>query len=71
MNRDEILREILSDEELLEKYNISKKSLDSLTSNAPYSKKVIEVLSTIINERDGNKLNNSQVYRKIKNIHKI
>ena len=71
MNRDEILREILSDEELLEKYKISKKELESLTSNAPYSKKVVEVLSTIINERDGNKLNPSQVYRKIKNIHKI
>ena len=71
MKRDEILREILSDEELLEKYKISKKELESLTSNAPYSKKVVEVLSTIINERDGNKLSLSQVYRKIKNIHKI
>lgn len=70
MERNKILKEILSDEELLKKYKIEKSSLEKITTNAPYSNKLIEVLSVIINDKDNN-LNDLQIYKKIKNIHKI
>jgi hypothetical protein len=70
MERNQILKEILSDSELIKKYKIKEKQLESLTTNAPYSNKIIEVLSVIINEND-NHLNSSMIYKKIKNIHNI
>lgn len=70
MERNKILREILSDDNILEKYKIDKKSLLTITTNAPYSNKLIEILSVIINDKDNN-LNDLQIYKKIKNIHKI
>lgn len=70
MERNKILKEILSNEELLKKYKIEKETLSSLTTNPPYNKKLIEVLSVMINDRDNN-LNDLQIYRKIKNIHNI
>jgi hypothetical protein len=68
MDRNQILREVLADDDLVKKYNI--KNIDSLTTNPPYSNKLVEVLSVIINETDNN-LGESQIYRKIKNIHNI
>ncbi|USL94703.1 hypothetical protein D1J36_005180 [Riemerella anatipestifer] len=70
MERNKILKEILSDEELLKKYKIDKTILVNLTTNPPYNNKLIEVLSVMINDRDNN-LNDLQIYRKIKNIHNI
>lgn len=70
MERNQILREILSDPEITEKYNIKKSELDSLTTSPPYYKKIVEVLSVIINEND-NHLNSSMIYKKLKNIHNI
>lgn len=70
MERNNILREILSDPEILEKHDIQEDSLKELTTNAPYSKKIIEILSVIINEND-NHLNSSMIYKKIKKIHNI
>lgn len=70
MERDKILREILSDSEITEKYGIKQNDLETLTTNPPYHKKVVEVLSVIINEND-NHLNSSMIYRKLKNVHNI
>lgn len=70
MERDQILREILSDPEITDKYNIKEDELNSLTTHAPYYKKIVEVLSVIINEND-NHLNPSMIYRKLKNVHNI
>lgn len=70
MERNNILKEILSDPEIMKKYDIKEGSLTKLTTNAPYSKKIVEVLSVIINEND-NHLNNSMIYKKIKKIHNI
>ena len=70
MERNKILKEILSDDELLKKYKIDKSTIQNLTTNAPYNNKLIEVLSVIINDKDNN-LGDSQIYRKIKNIHNI
>jgi hypothetical protein len=68
--RDKILKEILSDKELLEKYNITKKQLDDIKPFRPGSKTIVDVLSTIITEND-NKRSSRQIYSTIKNIHKI
>jgi hypothetical protein len=68
--RDEILKEILSDKELMEKYNINKEQLKDLEPFKPDSKTIVNVLSTIISEND-NKRNTSQIYKVIKNLHKI
>ena len=68
MDRNQVLREILSDKELCEKYKI--KDVNKLTSNPPYNNKLVEVLSVIINENDNN-LSDTQIYKKIKNIHNI
>ena len=68
--RDDMLREILSDPELMEKYGIKKDELASIKCHAPYHKKVVEVLATIINENDNNRTAR-QIYGTIKNIHKI
>jgi hypothetical protein len=72
MERDQILKEILSDSELMKKYSINKQELDTLTTtpSGPYSKKIIEVLSLIINEND-NHLNTTMIYKKLKNVHNI
>lgn len=70
MERNKILREILSDKDLLNKYKINEKDLEKLTTNPPYENKLIEVLSVIINDKNNN-MNDAQIYKKIKNIHKI
>ena len=70
MERDKILREILSDSSLREKYGIKESELSSLTANPPYHHKIVEVLSVIIND-NANHLSTSQIYKKIKNIHNI
>jgi hypothetical protein len=68
MDRNQILREILSDEDLVAKYNV--RNPETLTTNPPYNNKLVEVLSVMINDMDNN-LSDSQIYRKIKNIHNI
>lgn len=70
MIRNKIIKEILTDEELMQKYNLHKEELRDITTSPPFHKKIIEVLATIINE-NANNLNGTQIYKKIKNIHKI
>lgn len=68
--RDEILREVLSDPELMQKYNLRKEDIEKIRCAPPYSKKIIEVMATLINETDNNRTQR-QIYPIIKNIHKI
>jgi hypothetical protein len=67
---DDMLREILSDPELMEKYNIRPNELENLRCGPPYSKKVIEVMATMINEMH-NSRTARQIYPQIKNLHRI
>ena len=69
-NREEILKEILSDKELMKKYNISSKELEEIKALVPGSKKIVDILHTIINENDNNR-SPRQIYSTIKNMHKI
>lgn len=68
--RNEILREVLSDKELIEKYDLDINQVKKLTTAGPYDNKIIEVLSKIINENDNNRTSR-QIYSILKNIHKI
>ena len=70
MERNDILREILSDPIIMEKYSIKEKDLLELSTIPPYTKKIVEVLSVIINEND-NHLNSSMIYKKLKKVHNI
>tara|TARA_B100000035_G_C20839783_1_gene482510 strand:+ start:22 stop:237 length:216 start_codon:yes stop_codon:yes gene_type:complete len=70
MERNEILREILSDPAIIEKYGLKEFEIKELKANPPYHKKITEVLSVIINEND-NHLNSSMIYKKIKKVHNI
>ena len=70
MERDQILKEILSDSELMKKYKIKENELNKLKTSPPYNKKIVEVLSVIINEND-NHLNSSMIYKKLKKVHNI
>jgi hypothetical protein len=68
--RDEMLREILSDPEIMSKYDIRESDLKNIRCAPPYSKKIVEVMATIIIEMDNNRTSR-QIYPVIKNIHKI
>lgn len=70
IRREEILKEILSDKDLLEKYKITEKELNEIKPFKPGSKKIVNILSTIINENDNNRTSR-QIYSTLKNIHKI
>ena len=70
MNRNKILKEILSDEELMGKYSLKERDLKNVTTSPPYHKDIIQVMATIINENDNN-LSDSMIYKRIKNIHKL
>lgn len=68
--RDEMLREILNDPELLAKYNLREKDIQELNISGPYHNKAVEVLATVIKENDNGRTSR-QIYPVIKNIHKI
>lgn len=69
--RNEILREILSDPELSQKYDLDESELREVTTSVkPGTKKVVEVLATVINENDNGR-SSRQIYSVIKNLFKI
>ena len=68
--RDEMLKEILSDPELMEKYDLKVVDIANIKCSGPYSKKIIEIMATVINEMDNNRTAR-QIYPIVKNIHKI
>lgn len=70
MSRDEILKEILFDPTIMGKYGINEKELNDIKSFRPGNKKIVDIISTIINENDNNR-SSRQIYSTIKNIHKI
>jgi hypothetical protein len=69
-NRNEILKEILSDPDLMEKYGLTPKEMEGLKTSGPYFKKIVEIMATIINENDDNR-SQTMIYNTLKNIHKI
>lgn len=68
--RDDILKEVLSDPDLMQKYDLRQVDIEKVRCAPPYSKKIIEVMATMIIELD-NSRTARQIYSTIKNIHKI
>jgi len=68
VDRKQILREIISDKKICEQHKI--KDVQTLTTTPQYYNKIVEVMSVIINENDNN-LSETQIYRKIKNLHNL
>jgi hypothetical protein len=70
MIENKMIKDILSNKELMKKYSLTDKDLKDLTTSPPYHKNIVEIIATIINE-NANNLSDSQIYKRIKNIHKI
>ena len=70
MIRNKILKEVLSDKELMDKYSIKEEYLENITTSPPYTKDIVEVMAMIINENDNN-LSDQMIYKRIKNIHRL
>lgn len=69
-NTDEMLREILSDSDLMQKYDLRQTDIEKVRCAPPYSKNIIEVMSLMIIEMTNGRTPR-QIYPIIKNIHKI
>lgn len=69
-SNDEILRKILDNSQIKEKYGFSDNDIQEMRANAPYKETIQNVLSTIINEYF-NKRNERQIYSRVKKIHNI
>lgn len=68
---ENLLRDILNDEELKEKYNISDSDINNAQLAPPYAKPVIEYLATIIKASMINNHSDPTTYNQLKNIMKI
>ncbi|MBZ9650992.1 MULTISPECIES: hypothetical protein [Psychroflexus] len=63
--RAKIIKDILFEPEIQEKYKLTEEDLTGM-----YRKKIVDVLETIVNENDNGRTGR-QIYPVIKNIHKI
>jgi len=66
-----LLRDVLSDEELKSKYQLTDEMIKNARLAAPYQHEIIEYLAGIIIASQDQELAPSAVYNKIKNIIKI
>jgi len=67
MTNTELIKEILSDSAIREKYNISKSDLNDIDGDARYQKEIILLVKAIITD-NANHLSATISYNKIKNI---
>ena len=67
MTNTELIKEILSDSVIVEKYNIKKSDLDNINGDPRYQKDIIKVVKNIIDDNT-NHITDRVSYNKIKNI---
>lgn len=67
MNNTELIKEILSDLLLKEKFRISKSDLDGLNGDSRYQKQVVQVVKEIVADNE-NHITATKSYNKLKNI---
>ena len=70
MTQIELLREILKDPMLKQKYRIPESELESISFDAPSQYPIVEVLKTIIQQKAEN-VSDSNVYKNIKNLFSV
>ena len=67
MTQIELLREILKDPMLKQKYRIPESELESISFDVPSQYPIVEVFKTIIRQKAEN-VSDSNVYKNIKNL---
>jgi hypothetical protein len=70
MTQIELLREILKDPMLKQKYRIPESELESISFDVPSQYPIVEVLKTIIQQKAEN-VSDSNVYKNIKNLFSV
>lgn len=65
---DDLLKEVLRDEVLSSKYNITSDIINKSKLSPPYENRVIEYLATIIQSKMIGQYGDVTVYNKIKNL---
>lgn len=67
MTNTELIKEILSDPNIKEKYNISESDLNGIKGDARYQKEIVQLIKEIVNDND-NHITATKSYNKLKNI---
>lgn len=65
---DDLLREVLKDEELASKYQITETNIKKAKLAPPYEKKVIEYLAVILRAKMVDMHGDVTVYNQVKNL---
>jgi aromatic ring-opening dioxygenase LigB subunit len=65
---DDLLKEILKDEELASKYNLSKEVISRAKLSGPYENKVIEYLAVILKSKMADMHGDVTVYNQVRNL---
>lgn len=68
MTTNDLIREILFDTTIKEKYNISVSDLDSIKGDSRYQKKVVQVIKSMIDDNENHINSTTKSYNKLKNI---
>ncbi len=68
MKKNDLIREILSDSAIKDKYNISESDLENINGDARYQKKVILVIKEMIADNENHINSATKSYNKLKNI---
>ncbi|WP_346861163.1 hypothetical protein [uncultured Draconibacterium sp.] len=67
MTNTELIKEILSDPNIKEKYYISESDLNGIKGDARYQKEIVQLIKEIVNDND-NHITATKSYNKLKNI---
>lgn len=67
MTNTELIKEILSETLIKEKYNVSESDIENINGDARYQKDIVKVLISIIDDHS-NHITERVAYNKIKNI---
>ncbi len=67
MTNTELIKEILSDSKIKEKYNITESDLESINGDSRYQKEIVQLIKEIVNDND-NHITATKSYNKLKNI---
>jgi len=65
---DDLLKEVLKDEELASKYEITEAHIKNAKQAPPYEKKVIEYLAVILRAKMNDAHREVTVYNQVKNL---
>lgn len=71
MTADILLKDVLNDEEIKKKYNLTDTMIKNARLSGPYEHQIIEYLATMIRASMDQNLSQSTVYNQLKNTLKL